>query len=88
MTKYSKPYPTIRDLIKNKDYEYVSYRIRWRQEEPDGDFAGCFATKNGEIIPLDGDCYDLNEKVISSEEWSNPKEKIKNGLTIIVNELE
>lgn len=46
---------TICDLIKNKDYDYVSYRLTL----PDGDdtFAGCFASKEGEIIPLDGDIY-------------------------------
>lgn len=34
---------TIGDLIKNKDYNYVSYRLTL----PDGDdtFAGCFASK-------------------------------------------
>ena len=46
---------TIGNLIKNKDYDYVSYRLTL----PNGDdtFAGCFASKDGEIIPLDGDIY-------------------------------
>ena len=46
---------TIGDLIKNKDYDYVSYRLTL----PDGDdaFAGCFASKDSEIIPLDGIVY-------------------------------
>ena len=30
--KYSKPYPTIGELIKDNDYDYVSYRI---------DYPGC-----------------------------------------------
>ena len=43
---------TIGDLIKNKDYDYVSYRLTLRDES--GTFAGCFASKGGKIIPLDG----------------------------------
>ena len=49
---------TIGDLIKTKDYDYVSYRLTL----PDGDdtFAGCFASQGGEIIPLDADDVDSN----------------------------
>lgn len=43
-----------------------------------------FDYKNGEIIPLDGDIYELNEEVIESEEWTMPEEEIQNGLTIVV----
>ena len=83
MIKYDKPYLTIGDLIKDKDYDYVSYRISFPHEEK-GIFAGCFKTNNGKIISLDGDVYDLNEKVIASEEWENSEADVKNGLTIIV----
>ena len=73
---------TIGDLIKNKDYDYVSYRLTL----PDGDdtFVGCFASKDGEIIPLDGDIYDKNKEVLSYEEWSSPEDKVQSGLTIVV----
>lgn len=74
---------TIRDLIKNKDYDYVSYRLTL----PDGNdiFAGCFASKASEIISLDGDTiYDKNDEVLSYEEWSHPEEGIENGLTVVV----
>ena len=72
----------IGDLIKNKDYDYVSYRLTL----PDGSdtFAGCFASKDGEIISLDGDIYSNDEEVISYEEWSNLEDGINNGLTIVV----
>lgn len=30
-TEYKKPYPVIGDLIKNKNYNYVSYRISWKE---------------------------------------------------------
>lgn len=47
-------------------------------------FAGCFASKDGEIIPLDGDTYSNNEEVLSYEEWSQPENDIQNGLTVVV----
>ena len=73
---------TIEDLIKNKDYDYVSYRLTL----PGGDdtFAGCFASKGGEIISLDGDIYDEDEEVLSYKEWSKPEDDIQNGLTVVV----
>ena len=73
---------TIGDLIKNKDYDYVEYRLT----TPNGSdiFAGCFKSENGEIIPLDGDSYSKNEDVLNYEEWNNPKQDIQNGLTVVV----
>ena len=41
-------------------------------------------SKNGEIIPLDGDIYDKDEEVLSYEEWTQPEDDIQNGLTIMV----
>lgn len=75
---------TIGDLIKNKDYDYIEYRIML----PNGNdiFAGCFSSKDGKIISLDGDNYNKDEEILSYREWSNSKENIKNGLTVIVNE--
>ena len=35
---------TIGDLIKNKDYDYISYRLRL--SDGDNIFAGCFASKD------------------------------------------
>lgn len=71
---------TIGDLIKNKDYDYVSYRLTIRDGRDI--FAGCFASKDGEIVPLDGDSYSKDEEVLSYEEWNNPEKDIKNGLTV------
>lgn len=80
-TEYKKPYPVIGDLIKDKDYDYVEYRISWKNKDI---FVGCFKTENGKIIPLDGDSYDLDEEVVRSKEWNNPDEGIENGLTVVV----
>lgn len=73
---------TIGDLIKDKDYDYVSYRLIL----PDGYdiFAGCFASKDGEIISLDGDIYDKSEEVLRYEKWDNPEKSIQSGLTVVV----
>ena len=73
---------TIGDLIKNKNYDYVEYRLTI----PNGSdiFAGCFKSENGEIIPLDGDSYSKNEEVLSYEEWNNPKKGVISGLTVVV----
>ncbi|HAU87086.1 MAG TPA: hypothetical protein DCW90_16840 [Lachnospiraceae bacterium] len=81
MINYTKPYPVIGDLIKNKDYDYVSYRISWKDQDI---FAGYFKAENGKIISLDGDSYDLDEEVIRSEEWNNPDKGVSHGLTVVV----
>ena len=92
LKKYTKPYPTIEELVAGKDYDYVSYRGYDAQRNmppatgnnTDGEFCGCFKVVNGKITPLDGDSYDARETVIASEEWSMPDEGIKKGLTVIV----
>lgn len=94
--KYKEPYPTIGDIIAGKNYDYVSYRVRFEKEKhekrlPDyyfeeGMFAGAFEVKNGEIISLDDDTYSKNEEVLESEEWTQLTDEgeIINGLTIVV----
>lgn len=92
LKKYTKPYPTIGELVAGKDYDYVSYRgyDEKRNIPPatgnntDGEFCGCFKVVNGKIIPLDGDSYDAEETVIASEEWTMQDEGIEKGLTVIV----
>lgn len=85
---------TIKDYM-TQDYDYVSYRLTlntWRDEYRDNEdlryehstFAGSFAIKDGKLIPLDGDTYDINETVIWSEEWAQPEDNIQKGLTVIV----
>lgn len=86
MKKYTKPYPTIGDLIKNKDYDYVDYRITCPGCDDDiGEFAGCFKSEGGKIISLDGDVYGEYKEVVVSEEWTTEKDCQKiNGLTVVV----
>lgn len=85
MIKNGKSHLTIGDLIKNKDYDYVEYRVTIPSADEQKDiFAGAFRTESGKIIPFDGDIYDSDKEVIKLEEWSNPEKGIKNGLTVIV----
>lgn len=74
---------TVKDLIANKDYDYISWRITSPKHFDDPDiFFGACKSKNGELIPLDGDTYYDNEVVVRYEEWS--KKDIENGLTVVV----
>lgn len=73
---------TIGDLIKNKDYDYISYRVTApKNVDADDIFFGMCKSRNGELIPLDGDTYSESEEVIRWEEWST--EDIPCGLTVV-----
>lgn len=78
-----KQHTTIGDLIKDKDYDYISYRLTV-DDKNKSFFAGCFRSENGKIISLDGDVYSLDEEVLRYEEWSKPEEGIYKGLTVVV----
>ena len=94
--EYKKPYPTLGEIVKEKNYDYVDYRIRLDKEKCAEDtpdywfeediFAGAFKVENGEIISLDGDNYYKEEAVLESEEWEQKTDdnKITHGLTVIV----
>lgn len=74
---------TIGDLIKNKDYDYISWRITLPEKAGYGDtFIGSCEGKNGKLIPHDQDHYSNDEEVLSYREWSSAE--IKNGLTVII----
>lgn len=78
---------TVKDLIKNKDYDYISWRITVPDDfcGPDDMFIGCAKSENGKLISLDGDTiYDESDEVIRYEEWSNPEKDIINGLTVVI----
>ena len=72
----------VSDLIKNKDYDYISWRLYVNPDIQDI-FAGICKSKNGKLISLDGDTiYSKDEEVISYSEWQDGR--IKNGLTVMV----
>lgn len=73
----------VRNLIKDRDYNYIEWRITLPESMGGGDtFSGSCESKNGKLIPHDQDYYSEDEEVIRYKEWSN--EKIKNGLTVVV----
>ena len=73
---------TIYDLIKNKDYDYISYRVTAPPGLDEDDiFFGACKSENGRLIPLDGDTYSESEEVIAWEEWSS--EDVLRGLTVV-----
>lgn len=75
---------TVGDLIKDKDYDYISWRLLLPEdpEDSNGEFIGIASSKDGKLISLDGDYYSEEEEIIRYEEWSN--NEIKNGLTVVV----
>lgn len=74
----------VKDLIKNKDYDYISWRVTLPEHCGGGDtFFGATKSENGTLIPLDGDIYSEDTEIISYEEWDDPKKGIRNGLTIV-----
>lgn len=92
LKKYTKPYPTIGEIIAGKNFNYAYRGYDERRNFPpalpdgtvEGEFCGCFKVVNGEIVPLDGDSYYDSEHVIAAEEWTMPDEGIEKGLTVIV----
>ena len=74
---------TVGDLIKNKDYDYISYRTILPSHCGVGDiFTGVAKSKNGKLISLDGDSHSENEEIFLYNEWSKPSIGIENGLTV------
>ena len=74
----------VKDLIKEKDYDYMSWRVTLPERLGGGDtFFGVTKSVNGELIALDGDIYSDEIEVLDYEEWDDPEEGIKNGLTIV-----
>ena len=73
---------TIGDLIKDKDYDYISYRVTAPPGLDENDiFFGVCKSENGRLVSLDGDTYDESEEVVSWEEWSD--EDVPRGLTVV-----
>lgn len=71
---------TIRELIKDKDYDFIELRVI-EPELHNSVFVGTAKSENGELIPLDGDIYRKDVEIIAFEEWSG--KKVKNAVTIM-----
>ena len=86
---YDKPYPTLKEVIQNKTYDYISGKTCNKNGEEE--FLTAFRASRGFIYPLRRDlplnarkntCCEENERVIASEEWLT--EDIPRGLTVII----
>ena len=73
---------TVSDLIKNKDCDYIEWRVTSPYDNSDM-FFGATKSKHGKLIPLDYDNYHEETEIISYEEWSDLDKGIINGLTIV-----
>ena len=90
---YNKPYPTIKDLVKNKDYDFIEYRALFpkienidnkRSIHDQSLLLGYFKSYNGVFCSYlynDEYCPDVN--VIYFKEWKDTNKNIKNGITIV-----
>lgn len=75
---------TVKELIQNKDYDYMEWRATLPAEDGGGDtFIGSTKSENGVLLPLDHDDYDEETEILSYEEWSNPSQSVVNGVTIV-----
>lgn len=74
---------TVRDIVQDENYDCIEWRVtapeHW--DEPDMFFGGCKFI-NGELIPLDGDTYSLDEIVVRYQKWCGGD--VRNGLTVVV----
>ena len=75
----------VSDIIKNKDYDYIEWRIIMSKDNSET-FVGSSKSKNGKLISLDGDIYYEDTIIERYEEWTNFNKNIYNGLTIICKE--
>ena len=90
---------TLKELIKNNDFDYISIRLtpppRFYPDLdlnaisppellPISEFMGCAYSKNGNLYPLDGDVYDVDEEVLYYERWSSKEENVQNGVSVVL----
>ena len=84
--EYPQIWCLIQALIDKKDYDYIEYRVTLPERFKIGNtFMGASESKSGKLIPLDRDCYDAREEVLSYEGWSN--ENVENGLTVVIHTI-
>ena len=77
---------TLGDLIKKKDYDYISVRMQISKEatgtEKEDIFVGVCYSRAGHLFSGDGDTYSVEEEILGFEEWESKVQGIKSGLTV------
>lgn len=76
---------TLEEIIKEKDYDYIEFRMICEARKNGSIFYGAAKSVDGELISLDGDNYDeeLNMEPVSKREFKNPDRHVEKGLTVI-----
>ena len=74
---------TVRDIVQDEDYDCIEWRVTTPEDwdEPDMFVGGCRFI-NGELTPLDGDTYSLDEVVVRYQRWRGGD--VENGLMVVV----
>ena len=79
----SKVIRTLGDFIQDKDFDCIEIReFHVISNYMSFIFIGKAASKNGELISLDGDSYSKDIQIFDYWYWENPEKGIKSGLTI------
>lgn len=74
----------VAELIKDKDYPYIAWKIRMPEKMGLGDeFFGACKSKDGLLIPLDGDTiYCAKDEVLDYKVWND--DEGRECLTVVV----
>lgn len=78
----------VADLIKNKDYSYIEWRITTPKDFPSLDtLFGVCKSENGKIVNFENDAEDYNEEseVVRFKEWVN--DDGQNEMIVVVKAL-
>lgn len=78
----------LREIIKqlgNKDYNFIEIRCKWKEKNEEFDeFIGACSYKKGELMPLDGDTYSLDDLYVEYKEWVDLEENEVDGGKLIL----
>lgn len=79
----SKVIRTLGDLIRDKDFDCIEIReLMIVGNHLSSVFIGKAASKNGELISLDGDSYSKDWRVFDYAYWGNSETGVNVGLTV------
>lgn len=65
----------LKDIVAGKEYPYIECRAVFTHNNEEFDeFFGACSYMNGELKPLDGDTYSLEDEYFKHEEWVSDKD--------------
>lgn len=81
------PLKEIIEKLGNKNYDLIECRCKWTDDEQEhDDLFGYCSYRNGNLVPLDGDFYSLDDLYIEWEEFIDINKKYTDdgGLVLTV----